>query len=591
MRKKLSKGALLLIALILVVLAGNQIIIALFSRFSEKLILENHELNALQELKGALGKVLIYDNQYLVNHEKDIRTSVNQANIKYHECRKVIAPVPHGESWKKIEFMFESLNENVNHLIESAPEDGVLQHIISHQILDLIAQVETEIKESVEEINEYEVKSKKVKLHGTITVVVIGMLLILLLTIGSIKFIKGLTRPIEQLLDGIRKIGEGDRDLRVQVDTHDEFQDLAASFNFMIDTLNKTSISEKHLSKILNNLYGALIVTDSKAMIRSINASTSSMLRYKEGDLIGKSIKLLFKPDELSVYEGENEETKLDELALQISKLTEMIDKDEHEIPVYMTSVVMKSGDGNPEGMVVVGHDLTKEKEKEAQMEKLRKERMIAIHEAQELERLRLSRDLHDGLGQLLTGISYSVQKLSEEESIDKAFASRLEDQVNAAIQEARNIAQNLTPIVLRDFGLVAAIENLVQRTNQLNKTRFIFRSYSFTERIDEKLEKAIFRICQEAVNNIIKHAGAVESTVELYRVEDMIVLVVEDDGQGFDTALLYQKEGEGGLGLISMQERVSAFDGDLVINSKKGTGTEIVVEIPCRKKKKNEKN
>jgi len=241
--------------------------------------------------------------------------------------------------------------------------------------------------------------------------------------------------------------------------------------------------------------------------------------------------------------------------------------------------------------MVVVGHDLTEEKEKEAKIEKLRKERMIAIHEAQELERLRLSRDLHDGLGQLLTGISYSVQKISEEKTIDIEFAKRLEDQVNTAIQETRNIAQNLTPIVLRDFGLVAAIENLVQRTNQLNKTGFIFRSYSFTERIDDKLEKAIFRICQECVNNIIKHAGAKEATVELYRVEDMIVLVVEDDGQGFDTGILNQREGEEGLGLISMHERVNAFDGDLAINSKKGNGTEVVVEIPCRKKKKNGNN
>lgn len=589
MRKKLSKGALLLIALVLIVLAGNQVIIVLFSRFSEKLIIENHELNALQELKGALGKVLIYDNQYLVNHEEDIRASVNHANNEYQECRDVISPIYHSETWDKIEFMFGSMNENVNKLIESNPEDGALQHIISHQILDLISQVERLIMESVAEIDIYEAKSKKVKIHGTISMFVIGMLLILLLTIGSFKFIKGLTRPIEQLLDGIKKIGEGNRNLRVQVDSKDEFQVLAASFNSMIDTLNKTSISEKHLSKILNNLYGALIVTDAKARIRSINASTSNMLKYKEVDLIGKDIKLLFKPDKLSVYKDQEEDKKLDELADQIARLTEMLDKEKKEIPVYMTSVVMKSGEGNPEGMVVVGHDLTEEKEKEVQMEKLRKERMIAIHEAQELERLRLSRDLHDGLGQLLTGISYSVQKLSEEESIDKEFASRLEEQVNTAIQEARNIAQNLTPIVLRDFGLVAAIENLLQRTNQLNKTRFIFRSYSFTERIDEKLEKAIFRICQEAINNIIKHAEAKESTVELYRVEDMIVLVVEDDGQGFDTRMLNQ--GESGLGLISMQERVNAFDGELLISSKKGTGTEIVVEVPCRKKKKNGNN
>jgi PAS domain S-box-containing protein len=588
MRKRLSKGALLLIVLILVVLAGNQVIIGLFSSFSEKLILENHELNALHELKGALGKILIYDNQFLANHEEDIRESVDNANHKFKECERVISMAHKGDTWETVEFMFRTMKNNVNNLMESPPGEGVLQHIISHQIFDLISQVDLLIMETLEEINEYETKSQKVKLHGTITVIVVGIMLILTLALGSLRFIKGLTRPIEQLLDGIRKIGEGDRNTRLQVDSGDEFMLLADSFNSMLEALNKTSISEKNLSNILNNLYGALLVTDSTGRIRSINATTMRMLNYKETDLIGKKIGMLFKGSKLSINSESMEEPELFKLANEITKETEMLDKDGHAIPVYVTSVVMKTGEGSPEGMVVVGHDLTEEKEKEAKIEKLRKERMIAIHEAQELERLRLSRDLHDGLGQLLTGISYSVQKLSEEKTIDKEFASRLEDQVNTAIQETRNIAQNLTPIVLRDFGLVAAIENLVQRTNQLNKTRFLFNSYSFTERIDEKLEKAIFRICQESINNIIKHAGAKESTLELYRVEDMIVLVIEDDGQGFDTGILNQKEDEGGLGLISMQERVNAFDGDIVINSKKGTGTEIVVEIPCRKKKKN---
>jgi PAS domain S-box-containing protein len=591
MRKRLSKGALLLIALILVVLAGNQVIIGLFSKFSEKLILENHELNALHELKGALGKVLIYDNQFLVNHQEDIRESVDNANHKFNDCERVISMAHKGDIWGKVEFMFRTMNDNVNILIESPPEDGVLQHIISHQILDLISQVDLLIMETVEEIGEYETKSQKVKLHGTITVIVVGFMLILTLAVGSFRFIKGLTRPIEQLLDGLRKIGEGDRNTRLQVDSGDEFMLLADSFNSMLDTLNKTSISEKNLSNILNNLYGALLVTDSTGRIKSINATTSRMLNYKERDLIGEKIGLLFKGSMLSKNSDSMEESGLFELANKLAKESEMLDHDGNAIPVYVTSVVMKTGEGSPEGMVVVGHDLTEEKENEAKIEKLRKERMIAIHEAQELERLRLSRDLHDGLGQLLTGISYSVQKISEEKTIDKEFAKRLEDQVTTAIQETRNIAQNLTPIVLRDFGLVAAIENLVQRTNQLNKTRFLFRSYSFAERIDEKLEKAIFRICQESINNIIKHAGAKESTVELYRVEDMIVLVVEDDGQGFDTGILNQKEGGGGLGLISMQERVNAFDGNLAINSNMGTGTEIVLELPCRKRKKNEDN
>ena len=573
-----------MIFLALIVLGSNQLIIGMFSRFSEKLIEENHELNSLQELKGALGKILIYDNQYLIDH-KDIRASVDSANSKLDDCREKLSLVHKQETWDRVEFMFRTMNENVNLLVKSPSNDGVLCHIISHQILDLITEAESLINETVEEINEYEIKSQKVKVHGTITVVVFAMLLILVLAVGSFRFIRSLAQPIEQLVDATKKIGDGDRHLRVKVDSQDEFMLLAGSFNSMLDALNITSISERYLSKILNNLYGALLVTDAEARIRTINTSTSRMLKYEETDINGKSILTLFNDENFRVDPEKKSGPILIELAERIAEQTGMLDSEGYEIPVFVTSVVLKNSAGDPEGMVVVGYDLTEEKKNEAKIEKLRKERMIAIHEAQELERLRISRDLHDGLGQLLTAISYAVQKIGEEGAADRNFAERLQTQVNTAIQEAKNISHDLAPNVLKDFGLPAAIENLVQRTNPIHKTRFIFNSYSFSERIDAKLEKAIFRICQEAVNNIIKHAGASEATIELYRVEDMIALVVEDDGNGFDTEKLNYKEGEGGLGLISMRDRVNAFDGDLSINSNMGTGTEIVMEIPCRKK------
>ena len=131
------------------------------------------------------------------------------------------------------------------------------------------------------------------------------------------------------------KLGK-DRNLRVEVDSEDEFQILAASFNSMLDTLNKTSISEKHLSKILNNLYGALLVTDSKARIKSINATTSKMLRMKESQLIGKEIYSLFKSTSSRSDKKSTEGSNLYELAKKLTSETTMLDKDGREIPVYV---------------------------------------------------------------------------------------------------------------------------------------------------------------------------------------------------------------------------------------------------------------
>lgn len=574
----------MMIIMVLVVLGGNQLIIGLFSRISEKLILENHELFALEELKGALGKILIEESQYLVS-QADILVSLENAEVQLIVCREELSHVHTGESWDKVELMFKEIRDNIELLLKSPPDNGVLQHVISHQILDLITEVEGLVSETVDEINEYEIKSQKVKLHGTLTVIVLGTALIILLLVWSFRFIRELTRPIEQLVNTTRKIEDGNRDLRVKVDSDDEFRLLADSFNSMLDTLVQTSISEKYLNNILNNLYGALLVTDEEARIQSINSTTLKMLNYSEDELAGKKILTLFHKESSPDYEKSGK--SLHKLSKMIGKETSMYTREGRAIPVYVTSVVLKNAKGEAEGMVVVGHDLTEEKENEAKIEKLRKERTIAIHEAQELERLRISRDLHDGLGQLLTGVSYSVQKIGEGSIDDPDFAERLQTQVDTAIQEAKNLAQDLAPIVLKDFGLPAAIENLVQRTNQLQKTSFLFKSYSFSQRIDPKLEKALFRICQEAVNNIIKHSGASEASIELYRVEDMIVLVVEDDGKGFDIGKLDQKEGSQGLGLISMHERVESFDGELDISSKSGNGTEIVIEIPCRKRKK----
>jgi len=552
MKRRLSNGAISLVFLVLIVLGGNQIIISLFSKFTDKLILENHELNALQELKGALGMILIEENQYIINQD-DIKASVDHANDKLIDCSKDLSDM-----------------------------HSVLQHVISHQNLDLNSQVDLLINETLKELNEYEEKSYKVKLHGTITIVIISSILILVLIIGSIKFIRGLTQPIGVLLDTTKKITEGDRSHRAKVKSDDEFRQLGDSINFMLDALNESSLSERYLSKILNNLYGALLVTDANGKIRTINTSTLNLLKYSEEELLKGDLSVLFSGEEKPHLKESN---NLNSLSEAVKKQTTMIDSAGKQIPVYVTSIILKNEDDIPEGLVIVGHDLTLEKENEAKIGKIRKEGMIAINEAQELERLRISRDMHDGLGQLLTGISYSTQKLEENSDIDQEVLKRIQAQVNSAIQEAKNISHDLTPIVLKDFGLPAAIENLVKRINQLKKTQFIFKSYSFDIRIDEKLEKALFRIAQEAANNIIKHANANKASIELYRVEDVIVLVIEDDGSGFDVNESQQSNGSPGLGLLSMKERVNTFDGDFTINSNQESGTEIIIEIPCRKK------
>jgi len=118
-----------------------------------------------------------------------------------------------------------------------------------------------------------------------------------------------------------------------------------------------------------------------------------------------------------------------------------------------------------------------------------------------------------------------------------------------------------------------------------LHEIKFTFNSYDFNDRIDPKLEKALYRICQESLNNIVKHAKAKNANYQLFRALGSITLVIDDDGIGFDQKLHESGKLNTGIGLISIQERVASFDGTFSIESQPGKGTEIIVEIPCRKK------
>ena len=151
-------------------------------------------------------------------------------------------------------------------------------------------------------------------------------------------------------------------------------------------------------------------------------------------------------------------------------------------------------------------------------------------------------------------------------------------------ISESKNIAHNLIPIALKDFGLLIAVKNLIDQANQRSEIKFTFDAFNYTTRINEKLEKAVFRIFQEAINNIIKHSKAKNANFQVNKYADVLVITIEDDGIGFELNKKTASKQLNGIGLIGMRERIMAFDGEFTINTNPGAGTEILIEIPCIK-------
>jgi len=200
---------------------------------------------------------------------------------------------------------------------------------------------------------------------------------------------------------------------------------------------------------------------------------------------------------------------------------------------------------------------------------------------AQELERKRLARELHDETGQALTSILLELRSLEEAGSTEeaRAAATQLRRLVTETLQDVRRLALELRPKALDDFGLVPAIERLAGAFSEQTGIRVDFETALPDERLPSEVETALYRIVQEALTNVAKHAQARHVSVTLSRKDTSVTAVIEDDGRGFEAA---GTDGAG-LGLVGMRERLGLLDGRLAIESTVGSGTTIVAEVPFR--------
>lgn len=198
---------------------------------------------------------------------------------------------------------------------------------------------------------------------------------------------------------------------------------------------------------------------------------------------------------------------------------------------------------------------------------------------AQELERRRLARELHDETGQALTSILLglrSVEEAKDEGALHSAAAS-LRELVVQTLHDVRRLAVELRPKALDDFGLEPALDRLVTGFAEQTGLAVELESRLGDERLPPDLETALYRIVQEALTNVVKHARAERVSIILARKGTRATVVIEDDGQGFDPDAVR----DGGIGLLGMRERVELLDGRLVVESSEGTGTTLVVEVP----------
>ena len=208
----------------------------------------------------------------------------------------------------------------------------------------------------------------------------------------------------------------------------------------------------------------------------------------------------------------------------------------------------------------------------------------LKIIEAQEEERRRISREIHDGPAQMLANI------LLRADLVDRTFRERggeqalvemksMRSMVRTSLEEVRRIIYNLRPMALDDLGLVPTIRKYLVNVEEYNNMTISLSEQGGLDRLASKYEVALFRLIQESIQNVIKHASAEKIQVNIRIEKNQVSVSIRDDGIGFDI----EKKKENSFGLIGMRERVEMLDGEITINSKFGNGTTVYVNIPLK--------
>lgn len=207
---------------------------------------------------------------------------------------------------------------------------------------------------------------------------------------------------------------------------------------------------------------------------------------------------------------------------------------------------------------------------------------------AYEIERKRISQELHDGVAQMIFSSQIALQNL-QSDSLSEAEQIKLSTvtmELSEALAEIRNIALDLRPAALDDLGLKAAIDSLVDRYVQLSGIHIHFVS-NLTKRMDETAELTLYRVVQEGLMNAIKYAQVLDIDVLLIEKKDCLTLEIVDLGVGFDPKQVVIQGS--GLGLLNMKERVEALSGEFVLKSKENQGTHIMVTLPLSRRGEQE--
>lgn len=428
--------------------------------------------------------------------------------------------------------------------------------------------------------------AKKVGQSTKRLLLVIALVGILVTTIFSLLLSRRITSALGKIVRAACTISAGNLSYRIPtLSTEDELKVLANSFNNMTakldENLKALRESEKKYSTVVENASDGIGIIQNQRFL-FVNRRFSEMMGYDDPDeLIGVELFVIIGED--------NKQSVIETCARRL--------RGERVPDVTEVQFVCKNGNikyfdvsaalidyRNERSILAIFRDASERKEYEKNLRGLSNQLLAT----QEEERKRISRELHDEIGQTLAAMNINIEILAGRMELPgNERQQRMEDLrklITKSIDDIHRISYNLRPYLLDSFGLISALRWYSQTFQERSGIKINLHIEGKWQGIDPLLETTIYRVIQEALTNVSKHAGAKNVFILLERFSDMIKISIHDDGKGFDAEQCHDRNfGEGGLGIFGMRERLSAVRGTFSIESTPGNGTKLLLEIPLQ--------
>jgi two-component system sensor histidine kinase UhpB len=328
------------------------------------------------------------------------------------------------------------------------------------------------------------------------------------------------------------------------------------------------------LAAVIDSSDDAIVTKTLDGVIRSWNRGAERLFGYTAGEAVGQQIFLIVPADRVDEEREVLSRLRRGERLAHFETIRQT--KDGRRIPISLTVSPVRDDRGNVIGASKVARDISDRLERE------RLDLLMRLVAAQDGERRRLARELHDELGQQMTALRLTLETLKAA-VIDRGD---LHAQIEMLQEMARQLDEDVTfrvrglrSTVLETRGLAAALREYVGSWSQHFSVPLRLHINVPEDRLPPEVEGTMYRVVQEALNNVLKHARAGQVDVALERHADHVSLIIEDDGVGFDPSTAASLTG--GVGLVGMRERAALIGADLQIESTAGRGTTVFVRVP----------